>query len=245
MWEGGSLWVFDVPEAGGGRNRRAMHRHHAYQLTFTLGGHFFLHFDGESTGGPVGVVPPDVPHAFEAYGQIAHLFIEPESRAGRSLEKILGDGSELSDKLVKDWGVPGMIKQAFDAVDDPNAALRDVGIRICEQISGQVRAAEPDRRVRVMLAWASDNLDSTIGMAEAASHAGLSASRASHLFVEETGIPFRQFVLWLRLTRAVQAYATGRSLTTAAHEAGFADSAHLSRTFRRMFGLPAAALQLS
>ena len=38
--------------------------------------------------------------------------------------------------------------------------------------------------------------------------------------------------------------AGGRSLTEAAHEAGFADSAHFSRTFRRMFGLPAAALRI-
>ena len=38
--------------------------------------------------------------------------------------------------------------------------------------------------------------------------------------------------------------AKGKSLTTAAHEAGFADSAHFSRTFKRMFGIPAAALQI-
>jgi hypothetical protein len=30
-----------------------------------------------------------------------------------------------------------------------------------------------------------------------------------------------------------------------AHEAGFADSAHFSRTFRRHFGLPAASLQVN
>ena len=44
--------------------------------------------------------------------------------------------------------------------------------------------------------------------------------------------------------RAVALYAAGSSLTQAAHEAGFADSAHLSRTFRRTFGLPAAGLRL-
>jgi len=80
---------------------------------------------------------------------------------------------------------------------------------------------------------------------EAAGHVGLSPSRASHLFVEQTGLPFRAYVLWLRLVRAVDAHAKGLSLTEAAHEAGFADSAHLSRAFRRMFGLPAASLEMA
>jgi AraC-like DNA-binding protein len=34
----------------------------------------------------------------------------------------------------------------------------------------------------------------------------------------------------------------GRSRTEAAHETGFADSAHLSRTFRQMFGISPAML---
>jgi AraC-like DNA-binding protein len=42
----------------------------------------------------------------------------------------------------------------------------------------------------------------------------------------------------------VEAFAAGESLTTAAYRAGFADSAHLSRTFRRMYGMSAATLTL-
>jgi AraC family transcriptional regulator len=37
----------------------------------------------------------------------------------------------------------------------------------------------------------------------------------------------------------------GDSLSTAAHRAGFADAAHLTRTSRRMFGFPPSGLQLS
>jgi AraC-like DNA-binding protein len=49
----------------------------------------------------------------------------------------------------------------------------------------------------------------------------------------------RRYVLWLRLRHVVACVAIGY---TAAHEAGFADSAHLSRTFRSMFGLPLSSL---
>ena len=43
---------------------------------------------------------------------------------------------------------------------------------------------------------------------------------------------------------AVERMADGASLTEAAHEAGFADSAHFSRTFRRMFGLAPSSLRI-
>jgi AraC-like DNA-binding protein len=49
-------------------------------------------------------------------------------------------------------------------------------------------------------------------------------------------------MLWRRLMRALEAYADGQSLTESAHFAGFSDSAHFSRVFRRFFGLPATTL---
>jgi AraC-like DNA-binding protein len=76
----------------------------------------------------------------------------------------------------------------------------------------------------------------------AAGIACLSESRFSHLFVEQIGLPFRTYLLWLRLSIAVERMAAGDSLTVAAHDAGFADSAHFSRTFLRMFGIPASVL---
>jgi len=66
----------------------------------------------------------------------------------------------------------------------------------------------------------------------------LSPSRLSHLFREQVGLPIRRFLLWLRLREALSAVARGESLTTAAHAAGFSDSAHFTRTFRRMLGIP-------
>jgi AraC-like DNA-binding protein len=63
------------------------------------------------------------------------------------------------------------------------------------------------------------------------------------LFVEQTGVPFKTYLLWLRLVRAVELYSQGaNSLTDAAHAAGFADSAHFSRVFKRTFGSPATTL---
>jgi AraC family transcriptional regulator len=245
FWEGGSLWVFDVPGARERPNRNATHAHHAFQLTFSLGGEFKLHLEDRILPGPAAIVAPDTPHAFEARGLVGHLFVEPESRAGRSLGKLMeGEpAAALSASQARD--APALIKRAFEDAAGHRGALRETGIQICERLAGHVRASEPDRRVRQMIKWANGNLDSAPGIKQAAEGVGLSPSRASHLFVEQTGLPFRTYVLWRRLVHAVDAHAGGRSLTEAAQQAGFADSAHLSRTFKRMFGMPAASLEMS
>jgi AraC family transcriptional regulator len=245
FWEGGSLWVLRSAGEGDLPHLTDMHEHHAFQLTFALNGQFRFHLADGILPGPFTIIAPDVPHAFESQGFLAILFVEPESRAGRTLLKLLGGAPAAALDADRVQDAPQLIGQAFADPDDPSAALRDVGLTICNRIAGHTRATEPDRRVRQMLRWASKNLDTPLTISAAAEDVGLSAGRASHLFVEETGLPFRTYVLWLRLVRAVDAYSTSQSLTHAAHAAGFADSAHLSRTFRRMFGLPAAALAIS
>ena len=55
----------------------------------------------------------------------------------------------------------------------------------------------------------------------------------------------RPYVRWRRVLRAWEIVLRGESLSTAAHEAGFADAAHLSRTSNRMFGFPPSALQVA
>jgi AraC-like DNA-binding protein len=96
-----------------------------------------------------------------------------------------------------------------------------------------------------VIEWVTPRLDQALSLRNVTKLVGLSPSRTRHLFVEQTGLSFRTYLLWLRLERAVQLFARGASLTEAAHGAGFADSAHLSRTFRRMFGIPAASLRLA
>src|SRR5262249_6798266 len=66
----------------------------------------------------------------------------------------------------------------------------------------------------------------------------LSPSRFRHLFRREMGMSVQSYLRWQRLLAALRASAYGASLTEAAHAAGFADSAHLTRVCRATFGLP-------
>ncbi|MEO1269995.1 MAG: AraC family transcriptional regulator [Myxococcota bacterium] len=67
--------------------------------------------------------------------------------------------------------------------------------------------------------------------------AGLSASRFQVLVREATGMAFRRYRLWRRMSIVMHHVARGETLTTTAYAAGFASSAHLSTTFKAMFGI--------
>jgi AraC family transcriptional regulator len=87
-------------------------------------------------------------------------------------------------------------------------------------------------------------LADAIPLSAMASAANLSPDRFRHLFMRETGVGFRAYLLWQRLDRALAAYVGGNSLTESACIGGFADSAHFSRTFKRMFGIAPASIRL-
>ena len=245
MWEGGSLWVMEaLPAAGGNANTTDFHAHHAVQLTFSLGSRFQIRTRHQSVSGDC-VVGADVSHVLEAVGLGAILFVEPESRAGRAItHNLLGKSrlAALPDGMVSD--LIAALKRAYDDPGKSSEFLIGIGRSIVARLAGLAEPELPDPRVRNIIALLASRLDDPMTLAAAAKSVNLSPGRLRHLFVEQTGLPFRTYLLWLRLTKAVAMFAGGGSLTEAAHQAGFSDSAHFSRTFRRMFGLPAAALQL-
>lgn len=75
---------------------------------------------------------------------------------------------------------------------------------------------------------------------ELAQAAALSVSQLERLFSGRLGLSVRRMVLWQRLRVALGEALSGASLTEAAMTAGFADSAHLSRSLRQQFGIRAS-----
>jgi AraC family transcriptional regulator len=237
--QGLSVWVLEAP---GGFGDAQSHRHHAIQITLSLAGSLMLATEDATLFGPAIAVAADARHRFEADGLIVFVFVEPESRAGRMLGKSLfGQAplAQLDPSAVTTAVEP--LHATFDAGLGVSDLLRAGEAALAGLVPGEA-AALPDPRVRKIIDHATANLDQPLDLAAAAAGVYLSASRLRHLFVEHTGLAFKTYLLWLRLMRALQVYAEGRNLTEAAHAAGFADSAHFSRIFKRTFGLPATTL---
>lgn len=244
VWQGGALWLLDTPPPDVRKTPSTdFHAHHAIQIVITLGGSFQLWLSDTTLAADLVAVAPDAMHRFEAQGAYAILFVEPESLAGRTITReLLGDAAvravpahhaaKLDDLLSRLEGWP--------AGDD----LTALGKEMIERLAGDAHHDPVDDRIREVVAWVAKHQDERIALANAAMVARLSPSRLSHLFVEQTGLSFKTYLLWVRLTCALGLISKGSNLTVAAHGAGFSDSAHFSRTFRRMFGVAPANLKL-
>jgi AraC family transcriptional regulator len=110
------------------------------------------------------------------------------------------------------------------------------------QLAGGAVSLTADARITRAIEWVRGRLKEPLTLQQAARVAHLSPSRFRHLFVSQTGISFRAYLLWARVSSAVGAAMGGMSWTEAAQAWGFADSAHLSRTCRRMFGIAPSML---
>ncbi|MFA9219234.1 MAG: helix-turn-helix domain-containing protein [Sphingomonadaceae bacterium] len=62
------------------------------------------------------------------------------------------------------------------------------------------------------------------------------------MFVASIGMPLRSYVVWQRYKLAVRQISGARGLATLASSCGFADAAHMTRTFVDFFGLSPSAL---
>lgn len=99
-----------------------------------------------------------------------------------------------------------------------------------------------DPRILTTLQRIKASTQENLSVASLAQQVGLSTSRLANLFKEQIGIPIRRYRLWYRLFLSTQRIACGASVTEAALEAGFADAAHFTRTYRSILGIQPSAL---
>lgn len=240
VWRGGSLWIGHAAEETG------FHEHHAIQVALSLsGGAVRFRRPGQAwVLYPAAIVAAHESHAFEARNElVAMVFAEPESLEGRALRERYTEGVTSLDVDACCEEVARLA--TFYAQDASDEELASCARALTTRLSSiHPSSAKPlDKRIARAIDMLRERLADAVTMSEIAEGVHLSPERFRHLFLQETGIRFRPYVLWLRLEVAVALYGSGSRLTDASHAAGFADSAHFSRTFKRMFGVTAIGVQ--
>jgi AraC family transcriptional regulator len=245
MWRGGSLWI------GHAHEPTNFHSHHAVQITLSLSENAVrLRLRNDDWRNHfVAIIAAHESHAFEARGEfVGMIFVEPTSGEGRVLHRRCGGEGILS--LTKETLA---LEAASLAVAYKNAATESELIACAHAVIAKLAAANTDanavsvaaldKRIERAIEVLRQRIDEPVLLAEIAEAAFLSPDRFRHLFVEQTGMRFRPYVLWLRIEIALAAFAAGSNLTEASTAGGFADSAHFSRTFKRMFGIVPSSFQ--
>ena len=237
LWDGGFLLIARADGVV------PAHAHHAIQIVVALDREVAIAGqDGEWRKGQGVIVLPDAVHSFNCNGALgAMLFVDPES----------AEGAWLRSSLTRDITIVSGPRPASSAaelrkfIDQPFESM-EIGelIRHCVHAlsPGAPPARRLDPRVTTVLNAIRDRDDLRISLKSAAEKAFLSPSRFAHLFKEQVGLPFSRYVLWRKLTRAMVAIVSERTISAAAHAADFADAAHLTRTFSQMVGMAPSVL---
>jgi transcriptional regulator GlxA family with amidase domain len=241
FWRGGSLWIGLAGEPAG------IHSHHAVQITLPFPGGR-VRFQSGSQGWiayTAALVVADHSHAFEARAQrVAQIFVDPESRYGRLLHQRYRDAGVVAlPSAVLESHTAGLAAAYEKRARD--VELIELARATIDVLSGASPEPEKaaDARIAQALVLIREGIGGKLSLAAVAAAVHLSPDRLRHLFVQETGVSFRSYVLWLRLECSLAAYVAGQTLTAAAYIGGFADSAHFSRTFKSMFGITPASVR--
>lgn len=231
-WGGAALLRPGVLAFTGSIGTTDAHAHHAVQIITATTALTVLDEHGTRHTGTKVVVPADAPHRIEVGAEEGTVvFLDPESVPGRSANRpAVRSGWAVTPALARTQRRPlATVVDELVAHLTPAPAAEAVAprhpavVRALEVLPGLVAAGPV----------------SGTGLA---ARVGLSVSRLTHLFTDQVGIPLRRYVLRSRLRIAISRVQAGDDLTGAAHSAGFADSAHLTRTTRDMFGLPPSVL---
>lgn len=200
----------------------AEHRHHAAQV-LACSSPITVAFGTETIVAGTIVIPPDVPHRIvEGSTNGTVMFIDGDTPQATTLSAGAAAPPPADLRFEPDQMTYN------DAASTAGALLTCIGANAAPP---DALSPEIDRSVRHL----DDEM--TAAATDLAVRVGLSASEFSRRFSREVGLPFRSYRKWRRLLLAIEALANGSNLTVAAHTAGFADSAHLTRTFKSMFGI--------
>ena len=218
------------------RSALAMHEHSAPFFTYVLRGEY-LENDRECRRGSVIFHPPGDTHANRVGPRGTMSFnaeIAPELWAELSTEV---SGRVLSGDI--EW-LAASVWREFHRDDDTRGLAMDEAVTLlCSSLaadrrrSGSVAARRLDRCAE----YIDQRLVPPPRLAEVAEVAGVHPMHLARLFRERYGYSMGEFVRRRRIAWACeQLTRSEKTISAIALDAGFADHAHFTRTFRRIAG---------
>ena len=217
---------------------------------------------GREVAGDLDIIPAHTPSAWETKQGGTTLVMRVPDGLLRAVATQLGmdsrsieiaDRFQLRDPVIEHIG--WAIKADLDSGSTGGRLLREslgtaLATRLLQRHNGRslpmrdVQGGMSGWKLKQVISYIEDNLESELSLAEIASVAGISVSHLKTLFRHSTGSPVHQYVLRRRVERAKQ-LLQDRSLSIAqvAFATGFAHQSHLARHMRKILGTTPAVVR--
>jgi AraC-like DNA-binding protein len=178
------------------------------------------------------------------------LYLDPALVAHELVEEG-EDQPEIVRPILRDPVLVGLFARLFArataAVPEPLASDEDLLRTLARLLRRYGTRPRPVSRAAPAVAMARRRLDEApevpVTLAELAALSGVSRFQLLRGFARETGVTPHAYLLQRRVRMVRQLLVAGRALADAAQDAGFADQSHMTRAFRRQFGVTPARYQ--
>ncbi|KUG25731.1 transcriptional regulator, arac family [hydrocarbon metagenome] len=215
-----------------------MGQHHVIQITFSAE-HDFAIRTNESDWKKTKLVILDsnLPHQLkDLTGHQVSIAIIPENSRGKTIRKNILKGEKI---VFPEIDMTNFHESFMNCMNEEYNCQKAFSLfdECIDFLTGTTGFTGPiDQRILEVIEIIHQNIQRSFSAARLAETIHLSEDRFLHLFKEQMGLPLRQFILYQRIIFATKYFMDGKSLTEAAIDAGFSDSAHFTRTFIAMNG---------
>lgn len=203
-----------------------------------------------ATAGSIVVVPPGLVHTGEpaAPGGYRYSVVRIPRATLSILAEFDGWNIAVPRPVVRDSLLAARLTRVYGLLEGgathgfARVLLRDVigglmarGVIVTEKSPAPTRE---DPLVRAVREYLEANCTRVVTLAELARLTGFSQFHVSRVFRDAVGVPPYAYLGLARLERARELIARGEPLSTVAYATGFSDQSHLTRHFKRVFGVP-------
>jgi hypothetical protein len=193
-WQGNAAIKTGVGIFRGTVGDSHFHTHWATQITIALNGECILETPRTTHRCSVFIIKAGTQHRLQ-YGHVVSIYIDPASNFIDSLFK----QAPAQDDVVL-LSRADLHPSLLEISADTN--LQTV-IRNIQQATEQQRSGDP-RLAQIISQLQSQEAETALTREQLAAALGLSSSRFSHWFKEQTGMPLRSYKKWLKLRLAIE-----------------------------------------
>jgi len=206
-----------------------LHKHSAYQLTLPLSKDVVSVNDGVNNHSFTSVlIPPNCLHMITGENLLS-IYVDPATFVGQRLKSRF----DVVQPIELDDDMSMCLKRLSKDVE----SLEQILFQFIQSFTSQPQTGPAPRLKQVLRVLDSDVSDCNVTpVSEIAKLTGLSPSRFSHWFKQQTGISLRSYRKWLLLISGINTLLKAKDISIAA-SVNFSDQPHFSRTLKSTFGL--------